>query len=391
MRNALLSSVGRFLISAFFTVKDLVREVFVSPKKRKIEKEEPFYKHKKIYQPRTTKEKLPPSYPSKYPRPTREKTEKEEIRLVPDFSSFIKKASFFVLRYTGQVLNITAREFGESAIIGASRGIGAALGSIGRTFSFSSKAISQAASLGGKMAGRAALSAFAAGGATTGVVVFVIISIVVFIMVFFIFHASLPSGIGIFAKNRFVRKKPLITPTASFQGSWPVQINPRCTDSYPIGTNKEGKTREHLGIDIDTLADDRKTALDVYPVAEGRVIRVIVDDETFGNAIIIKHSENIYVLYAHLGVVVRVTDQTVIPKFIYVKEGEKVNPKTQIARSGTTGNSSGIHLHLAFIKYNGPENTVDLSLFRNKQYVLNPCSFLKKDCNSSPNRCVRYN
>ncbi|WP_411145752.1 M23 family metallopeptidase [Streptomyces sp. x-80] len=56
------------------------------------------------------------------------------------------------------------------------------------------------------------------------------------------------------------------------------------------------------------------------------------DGPAYGNAIVIKHSDGVYTQYAHLS-------------SIQVKVGEKVGAGQQIGLSGSTGNSTGPHLH----------------------------------------------
>ena len=56
------------------------------------------------------------------------------------------------------------------------------------------------------------------------------------------------------------------------------------------------------------------------------------DGPAYGNAVVIKHDDHTYSQYAHLSKV-------------RVAVGQHVNTGQEIARSGTTGNSSGPHLH----------------------------------------------
>ena len=87
----------------------------------------------------------------------------------------------------------------------------------------------------------------------------------------------------------------------------------------------------HYGLDIG--AEEGKN---IKAAAKG-----VVDDvgysKSYGNYIIIKHSEDLYTFYGHCSK-------------ILVKKGSKVDTKTNIAKVGSTGISTGPHLHFE-IKY----------------------------------------
>ncbi len=87
---------------------------------------------------------------------------------------------------------------------------------------------------------------------------------------------------------------------------------------------------------------------------DGQVIQTGFND-SYGNFVHIKISDNIYITYNHLNKVL-------------VKNGQKVASGQIIAKSGNTGNSTGPHLHLEmyvnnrcvnilpFVKYDYTEN-----------------------------------
>ena len=101
----------------------------------------------------------------------------------------------------------------------------------------------------------------------------------------------------------------------------------RLTSSYGIRENPvTGNVRMHQGID---LAAPEGT--EVYAVAEGTVIE-IGDDPVYGIYIVISHRDRLTSLYGHLQRV-----ETVL--HTNVKSG------TLIGRVGTTGQSTGPHLH----------------------------------------------
>lgn len=90
---------------------------------------------------------------------------------------------------------------------------------------------------------------------------------------------------------------------------------------------------EHNGID---LYRDEKKDIPIYAAGVGVVSNVHDNDTTkksWGNYVKINHGDNVYTLYGHL------------KQGIKVKVGQKVDTNTILGIMGTTGNSTGIHLH----------------------------------------------
>lgn len=87
-----------------------------------------------------------------------------------------------------------------------------------------------------------------------------------------------------------------------------------------------GKSAFHAGIDLSL-----KTGTAVYAAGSGRVIKA-GRNGGYGNMVEIRHEGGLVTRYAHLS-------------RIYVKKGEKVAAGTKIAASGSTGRSTGPHLH----------------------------------------------
>jgi len=87
-----------------------------------------------------------------------------------------------------------------------------------------------------------------------------------------------------------------------------------------------GDLRMHNGVDIAILEG---TA--VYPVAAGQVI-YSGNQHGYGNMVIVRHADGMITIYAH-------------HSLNHVKKGDAVNVKTKIAQSGSTGRSTGPHLH----------------------------------------------
>jgi len=92
----------------------------------------------------------------------------------------------------------------------------------------------------------------------------------------------------------------------------------------------------HNGID---LAGDLGTA--IHSTADGVVIKVKNSAFGYGNYIIIKHAEDYKTRYAHLN-------------SIDVSEGDFVTRGQSIGTLGSTGLSTGPHLHYEIIKNNDP-------------------------------------
>lgn len=78
-------------------------------------------------------------------------------------------------------------------------------------------------------------------------------------------------------------------------------------------------------------------------------------DETYGNAVKIKHQNGYYTLYAHL-------------KEVYVKVGDKVNAKDDIGYMGNTGRSYGAHLHFEVRTNSNYSSCVNPELYLNTSF-----------------------
>lgn len=89
-----------------------------------------------------------------------------------------------------------------------------------------------------------------------------------------------------------------------------------------------GKDDYHTGVDL--VGTGSKL---IYPVNSGTVVYVKYSSTGYGNHILINHNNGIWSLYGHLSK-------------IHVKNGQKVNKDTILGVEGSTGNSTGSHLHL---------------------------------------------
>jgi murein DD-endopeptidase MepM/ murein hydrolase activator NlpD len=118
-------------------------------------------------------------------------------------------------------------------------------------------------------------------------------------------------------------------------------INGRLTSSYgwrhdPIS----GVRRFHSAID---LASPTGTA--IKAAMEGRVSTVGFNS-TYGKFIILSHNNGFQTMYAHMNVT-------------SVVQGSYVNQGTKIGEVGSTGYSTGPHLHFAVFKNGGAVNPID--------------------------------
>lgn len=102
-------------------------------------------------------------------------------------------------------------------------------------------------------------------------------------------------------------------------------------DSFTVS---QGYNFFHPGID---LAADKGSP--VYPITDGKVIFVDHGRFGYGNHVIVDHGSGLKSLYAHFAK-------------IEAKEGEKVSKNSIIGLVGSTGWSTGPHLHLQVLEEN---------------------------------------
>lgn len=123
-----------------------------------------------------------------------------------------------------------------------------------------------------------------------------------------------------------------------FKGSYVV--------TSPFGEVRTGG-RRHKGVDL-----VGQSGKQIYPVNSGTV-SVGYDSGGYGNYVVINHGNGYWSLYGHMSKV-------------YVKSGQSVNKSTILGVEGSTGHSTGSHLHLEIRKgANSSANTI------------NPLTFLK--------------
>jgi murein DD-endopeptidase MepM/ murein hydrolase activator NlpD len=87
------------------------------------------------------------------------------------------------------------------------------------------------------------------------------------------------------------------------------------------------KLLKHHGIDFSA-----EIGTPIYATANGVVEKVTISKTGYGNQVLIKHPNGYSTRYAHL-------------ETVDVKEGQEVSLRTQIGKIGSTGLSTGPHLH----------------------------------------------
>ncbi|MBQ5327717.1 MAG: peptidoglycan DD-metalloendopeptidase family protein [Oscillospiraceae bacterium] len=113
-----------------------------------------------------------------------------------------------------------------------------------------------------------------------------------------------------------------------------LQIVPPVENGYVAA--EFGNYKGHNGMDI---ASEGGTGTEILAAAEGQVVKVKWDKTGYGYHVIINHGGGIQTLYAHL-------------HDIHVELGQEVKAGETIGTMGSTGNSTGIHLHFE-LRING--------------------------------------
>jgi murein DD-endopeptidase MepM/ murein hydrolase activator NlpD len=99
--------------------------------------------------------------------------------------------------------------------------------------------------------------------------------------------------------------------------------------------------RAHKGIDI-----ARPSERSILAADNGKVVEAGYDNGGYGNKIIIDHNNGMRTVYAHLS-------------SIAVKPGDVVKKGSKIGVMGSTGNSTGIHLHFEVYKNGALQNPLN--------------------------------
>ena len=108
---------------------------------------------------------------------------------------------------------------------------------------------------------------------------------------------------------------------------WPVKSGYVSTEFNPTGDDSVSDGRRHKGVDIAT----RSQIIPVYATASGTVVKAEYRDD-YGYMVVIDHGNGFSTLYAH-------------NSGLSVEAGDSVKYGDVIAMTGSTGMSTGVHVH----------------------------------------------
>lgn len=136
--------------------------------------------------------------------------------------------------------------------------------------------------------------------------------------------ASAPTVLA--AQKALATAQPTAAHTPSVKPQWP--LHGLVTTLF--GVPEPPFQDVHTGIDI---SDGRAPGITpIHPFRPGKVIQVVHSALGLGNHVVIDHGSGVTSVYAHLN-------------SISVKKGQTVSVRTLIGYEGTTGASTGTHLH----------------------------------------------
>ena len=138
------------------------------------------------------------------------------------------------------------------------------------------------------------------------------------------------------AKRRMLAQARTTVPTSGISGNLQgmnlvIPVNGTVTSRF--GTVSSIRSSSHTGLDISTSRGSG-----IRPIANGTVVFASYKG-SYGNLVIIDHGNGVQSYYAHCNA-------------LYVSNGQAVDTNSVIAAVGSTGNSTGPHLHLE-IRING--------------------------------------
>ncbi|MDR6117393.1 murein DD-endopeptidase MepM/ murein hydrolase activator NlpD [Aeromicrobium sp. SORGH_AS981] len=125
---------------------------------------------------------------------------------------------------------------------------------------------------------------------------------------------------------------PTASEATASQARPPLQVPFRCGEAWPVKTYSD-HTPNRLAVDFN-IAGSSDAGRPVLASASGKVIGVSKKSTSYGHAVEIDHGNGWRSFYAHLQ-----------KDSIAVSVGQQVSPITQVGRVGSTGKSTGPHLH----------------------------------------------
>jgi len=134
----------------------------------------------------------------------------------------------------------------------------------------------------------------------------------------------------------FIRKG-LVTQMATVEN--PLLFNDRCTITSTDGMRSSGM---HWGVDFGSYGKN----IDCLAVEEGTVIEAFTSSSAYGTYVTIQHPNGYCSRYGHL--------HSIVPG---ITAGTKVKAQQKIGLVGTTGMSTGEHLHFEILTRRGDQNS----------------------------------
>jgi LysM repeat protein len=146
----------------------------------------------------------------------------------------------------------------------------------------------------------------------------------------FVAPAPVSSAKTIAVKNIFTAPPSGTTPSsdkpAAGKMTWPTDLK------YIV----RGLSWTHTGLDIDCNGHANGTSTNTNYAAADGIVQFAGTKGGYGNAVEINHGNGVVTRYGHF-------------QSLYVKAGEQVTAGTPLGRCGSTGNSTGTHLHFEVI------------------------------------------
>lgn len=110
-------------------------------------------------------------------------------------------------------------------------------------------------------------------------------------------------------------------------------VRTETTYRWPVGGYiSQGYRWYHPGIDL--AGNDNQI---IYPITSGKVVAIEYSRWGFGNSVIVDHEDGLVSRYAHLS-------------YIKIEDGQEIDKNTALGYVGSTGFSTGPHLHLEIIE-----------------------------------------
>ena len=113
---------------------------------------------------------------------------------------------------------------------------------------------------------------------------------------------------------------------------WPTQTTTWITSRFGVLEDVRNN-RPHAGLDIGAPGGSQ-----ILSVADGKVVKVAYDPKKYGNYIVIEQKDGLRAWYGHM------------QEKSFLKPGTKVKAGDLLGMVGSTGHSTGNHLHLELRK-----------------------------------------